>query len=120
MKHVFPVAVLLTALLAATAAAENWPQWRGPNNDGVSSETNLPTEWSESKNIVWKLPLPGQAGATPIIWNDRIFVSSADDKDLVLMCIGADGKLIWKKKLSEVGKSPRGGEGNAASPTPRN
>jgi len=44
----------------APAAETNWPQWRGPGSQGVSTERNLPLEWSENKNIVWKTPIPGQ------------------------------------------------------------
>jgi hypothetical protein len=53
------------------AAAENWPQWRGPKNDGVSAEKNLPTEWGREKNIAWRLAMPGSAGSTPAVWDDR-------------------------------------------------
>ena len=49
----------LCCLLAKPAFADNWPQWRGPKNDGISSEKGLPTEWSETKNVVWKVKLPG-------------------------------------------------------------
>src|SRR5947199_3286389 len=85
---------------APAAKAENWPQWRGPTDDGISKETNLPAEWGESKNILWKLKLPGQSGATPAIWNDRIFLTSQEGDDVVLMCIGTDGKERWKRKLA--------------------
>ena len=52
--------------------AENWPQWRGAQNDGVSHETSLPTHWSKTENVAWRLPLPGPAGATPVVWQDPI------------------------------------------------
>ena len=47
--------------------AENWPQWRGPNGDGTSSEKGLPAEWSREKNVAWRLALPGPAGSTPAV-----------------------------------------------------
>ena len=50
-----------TGCLPLVAHADNWPQWRGPKNDGISNEKNIPTEWNESKNVAWKLPLPGPA-----------------------------------------------------------
>ncbi|HET9942795.1 MAG TPA: pyrrolo-quinoline quinone, partial [Terriglobia bacterium] len=59
-------------LLATTATAENWPQWRGPSSHGISSEKNLPTTWSDSKNVAWKVPLAGLGTSSPIVWNDRI------------------------------------------------
>ena len=93
MKHLL-AAVLFLVTLSVTAHAENWPQWRGPTNDGISKETKLPSEWSDTKNVAWKLPMPGQGGSTPIIWGDRIFLTSQDGKDLVLMCVSADGKEL--------------------------
>src|SRR5262245_50627161 len=82
---------------AASGQAENWPQWRGIKNDGISPEANLPTTWSRDKNLAWRLPLPGPAGSTPIVWNDKIFLTSADKSDLVLMCIRTDGKELWRQ-----------------------
>ena len=105
----------------AEARAENWPQWRGPNNDGVSNETNLPAEWTATKNLAWKLPLPGAGGSTPAVWGDRIFLTSQDGGDLVLLCIDTKGKQIWKRKLG-TGRARYGAftrdEGNQASPSP--
>ena len=77
------IAVLVTsslALLHATAdeAAEKyWPQWRGPYATGVSRTADPPVEWSETKNIRWKVELPGRGSGTPVIWGDRIFVLTA-------------------------------------------
>ncbi|MGH9659703.1 MAG: PQQ-binding-like beta-propeller repeat protein [Bryobacteraceae bacterium] len=57
-------------------AAANWPQWRGPTADGISGETTVPVEWSATSNIAWKAPLRGLGTSTPIVWDDRIFVTS--------------------------------------------
>src|SRR5271167_258196 len=111
-------ALFLILAAAGLAAADNWPQWRGPNNDGVSKETGLPTEWSESKNIAWTLKMPGKSGATPAVWGDYIFLTSADGNDIVLMCVSSDGKELWKSKLGTGDKVFRNGEGNNASPSP--
>src|ERR1051325_4056032 len=97
MRHrsslgLFAVAVMLCLLACSCACAENWPQWRGPTNDGVCTEKNLPAEWSTSKNVVWKLDMPGIGSSTPAVWGKKIFVTSADGNDLVLLCIGTDGK----------------------------
>jgi hypothetical protein len=86
------------------AKADNWPQWRGPKNDGHSAEKNIPTEWGPEKNVVWKLKMPGIGSSTPCVWGDKIFVTSPDGDDVVLMCVGTDGKEKWKKKLSATGK----------------
>jgi outer membrane protein assembly factor BamB len=57
-------------------AAQNWPQWRGPSSLGVSSETDLPTTWSANENIAWRAPLAGLGTSSPIVWADRVFVTS--------------------------------------------
>jgi outer membrane protein assembly factor BamB len=62
--------------ISSAQAGENWPQWRGPSGNGTSDSTNLPTTWSLEKGIVWKAPLPSWSGGTPVIWGDRIFVTS--------------------------------------------
>lgn len=100
--------------------AENWPQWRGPRSNGISAEKNLPAEWDKDTNVAWRLPLPGSAGATPCIWEDSIFLTSATEEgQLLLMCIGTDGKERWRKTIVESGnKRVRDDEGNMASPSP--
>ncbi|HUY34953.1 MAG TPA: PQQ-binding-like beta-propeller repeat protein [Pirellulales bacterium] len=101
-----------------SARAENWPQWRGPNHDGISHETNLPTTWSKTENVAWRLPLPGPAGATPIVWGDRIFLTSAKGSDLLLLCVSTEGKPLWEAKVGSGDRTVRDGEGNTASPSP--
>lgn len=56
--------------------AENWPQWRGPGANGVSTEKNLPVEWSPEKNVVWKVPIPGRGRSSPVVWGDLVFVTT--------------------------------------------
>jgi len=84
----------------------------------VSKETNLPTRWNETQNIAWTLPLPGMAGSTPIVWGDRIFLTSEDGSDLVLLCLNTKGKEVWKRKLGSGKFRARGDEGNLASSSP--
>jgi outer membrane protein assembly factor BamB len=104
--------------LAGFARADNWPQWRGPDNDGVSKETNLPTRWSASENVAWSLPMPGMAGSTPIVWGERIFLTSEDGNDLVLLCVSSQGKELWKRKLGAGRFRARSDEGNFTSASP--
>jgi outer membrane protein assembly factor BamB len=66
--------VIVTA--TASTTAENWPQWRGPGGLGVSAEKQLPTEWAPDKNVVWKVELPGSGHSSPVVWGDRIFLTS--------------------------------------------
>ncbi|MGE3809628.1 MAG: PQQ-binding-like beta-propeller repeat protein [Gemmataceae bacterium] len=109
---------LAFVLLAAPAWAENWPQWRGPAGNNISTETNLPTEFGPVKNLAWKAPLPGMGGSTPIIWDKRLFITAEDGEDLVLLCFDLDGKELWKSKISSGKKRFRNDEGNQASPSP--
>jgi outer membrane protein assembly factor BamB len=108
----------LLAPAAGLAAGSNWPQWRGPENDGISKEAGLATEWSESKNVAWKLKMPGMAGSTPAVWGERIFLTSEEGDDLVLMAIDTAGKELWKTKLASGRQRFMRGEGNNASPSP--
>ena len=62
---------------AAVGPDANWPQWRGPHGLAVSSETGLPTEWTPSANIVWKTEIPGRGHSSPIVWGDRIFLTTS-------------------------------------------
>jgi len=70
------IVVTLAVVLSAGLAAENWPQWRGPGGQGISTEKHLPTEWGPDRNIAWKVELP-HGYSSPIVWNDRIFLTSA-------------------------------------------
>lgn len=75
-------AVTMAALVvvppgAQDAAERNWAQWRGPSGIGVSTTAHPPLEWSETKNIRWKVEIPGRGSASPVVWNDRVFVLTA-------------------------------------------
>jgi len=76
---------LVPVLEAGQAPSDrNWPQWRGPQGTGVSRPANPPVEWSDTKNIRWKVELPGRGSGTPVIWGDRVYVTSA-------VPVGVDG-----------------------------
>lgn len=68
---------VLQAISSARAADENWPQWRGPLGTGAVPDSDPPTEWSETKNLRWKVPVPGKGHSTPIVWGDQIFLTTA-------------------------------------------
>jgi len=71
-------AIVTNGLGAASPEAErNWPQWRGPNATGVSLQANPPLEWSETKNVKWKVEVPGRGSSSPIVWGDRLYLLSA-------------------------------------------
>ena len=99
-------------------SVQQWPQWRGANLDNTSSETNLPVEFSKDENLVWRFELPGPGGASPVVWDDTVFVTSVVDQDSIwLHCIGNDGSELWRRQLKGTNQPSRDG-GNAASPSP--
>jgi outer membrane protein assembly factor BamB len=97
----FPFFALLSLVLfAGTVGAENWPGWRGPRGDGTSHEKGLPLTWNETKNIRWKTSLPGKGHSSPIVWGERVFVTTCleDKGERVLMCLDRrDGKILWQR-----------------------
>ncbi|MFV0446117.1 MAG: PQQ-binding-like beta-propeller repeat protein [Planctomycetaceae bacterium] len=120
-KWLFVVAVLGCAGPAAVQA-ENWPEWRGPHGNGISDETDIATKWSPMENVVWRTPLPGPGGSTPVVWGGHIFLTSAtsadEGADLVLLCLGTDGKVRWRQTIGSGNQKARAEEGNSASPSP--
>jgi outer membrane protein assembly factor BamB len=67
----------------ASMKGSNWAGWRGPDGQGVSDEKNLPTEWSETKNVKWKTPIPGRGFSCPVIWGNRVFLTTAIEGDVI-------------------------------------
>lgn len=110
--------LLLLALGLGAAQAENWPQWRGPNNDGVSHEKGVPTEWGAEKNVAWKLAMPGEGCSTPAVWGDRLFLTAQSGKRVVLWCVSTAGKKLWEKDLGAATRWARSDEGNGATASP--
>ena len=106
-----PALVLAAALVATGVGTEpramaggNWPQWRGPLHTGEATLGNPPVEWSEDKNVRWKVEVPGLGKSTPVVWNDLVFVTTAvptgaplNLEYVVQAHNRADGKLRWRK-----------------------
>jgi outer membrane protein assembly factor BamB len=111
---------IVAVAAAVTLSAENWPQWRGPSLNGVSSEKGLPIKWSPTENIAWKLAMPGRSGSTPIIWGETIFlnVGTADATgDLELWSLDRNtGKVLWKGPIAGGNHIER--KQNMSSPSP--
>lgn len=99
--------VLALLVVCSIASADNWPAWRGPTGQGHSEEKNLPTEWSATKNVRWKVDLKHQGNSTPVVWGDSIFLTQANKGGTVrsLLCLSrADGKLKWQKDVTYTKK----------------
>ena len=133
MKRSLLALAFLPALLVG---GDNWPHWRGPNHDGTASASGLPVSWSTTENVAWRTKLPSWAAATPIIWGDIVFVTSAEAgsslnrpnsrlfeggnaarDQLYLIAINRQtGKVRWQQS---IGRGNRiGNKQNMASPSP--
>lgn len=121
MIRIFLVLVLLMSIPLAKAA-ENWPQFRGPDGDGHSDARGLPLQWSESQNVVWKTAIHDRGWSSPVIYGKQIWLTSAtkDGKQLFVICIDRDtGKIIRDWKLFDVAEPQFAHAFNThASPTP--
>ncbi|MDX1981675.1 MAG: PQQ-binding-like beta-propeller repeat protein [Bryobacteraceae bacterium] len=112
----------LLALLAAGAslcgAAEIWPQFRGPNSGGVSEGKSAPTEFSPSKNVVWKTALPA-GKSSPVFTSSRIFVTGHEEGKLLTLCLDrATGRILWRREVPQARQERRHKLNDAAAPTP--
>ncbi|MGH7959236.1 MAG: PQQ-binding-like beta-propeller repeat protein, partial [Opitutaceae bacterium] len=109
------VVFLLGALLPAEAAAQEWTRFRGPNGTGISTSKGIPTSWTE-QDFHWRVEVPGQSHAQPVIWGDKLFVTTAIDaeKERALLCYNKnDGKERWRKSYPMPPHRP--GNRNASS-----
>jgi outer membrane protein assembly factor BamB len=82
-------------------SADHWPEWRGPRGDGISTATDLPTHWSRTSGVHWKIDLPEPGNSTPVVWEDRIFLTqprSPGERSL-MCCDRTTGKLLWEYRV---------------------
>ena len=88
------------------SAENDWPWWRGPSRNGIASETPVPTQLSETDNVVWKVPVPGRGHSSPTVVGNRIFLTTADDQAQIHFVLAFDrktGKQLWKKEVNTGG-----------------
>lgn len=116
------IAVLcLNSLGSLTLHAANWPQWRGPNGDGISPETNVPVKWSAAENIAWRTPIPGESHSSPVVWEDTVFVTTAlpDTQARLLLRLDArTGNILWQRTVVNAAPEYMHRENSLASSTP--
>ena len=107
-KFFTPIACLLWFHTFGNAAlADSWPAWRGPLGTGISHERNLPVRWSSTNNVKWRVPLPEPGNSTPVVWENRIFVTQAIGERRMLLCLErSDGKLLWQSGVPTQDKEP--------------
>jgi len=111
---------LLCSVASSTASAwENWPQWRGPNSDGVAQGSGYPVEWSTSKNVRWKFSLPGRGASSPVVWGDLIIVTCGADEQNVVLGIDRKGnkkfQTIVNKEIAGKNKKASGSNPSAVT-----
>lgn len=103
--HCTRVVVVLLALalaLVAPARAENWPRFRGPNGSGLSDSSTVPVKWTE-KDYRWKVELPGIGHSAPVVWGDKLFITSGEEKTgaRIVVCLNrTDGRTLWSRDFS--------------------
>ena len=129
MKLLATACLVIGTLMATVIAAANpdaekyWPQWRGPHATGVAVNGNPPVEWSETKNIRWKVEIPGRGSSSPVVWGDRLFVLTAvpagvetaashtprgsiqpraPHRFMVLAIDRRTGKTVWERTANEA------------------
>jgi outer membrane protein assembly factor BamB len=113
------LSLAMRTALADSAADRFWPQWRGPLATGFAPQADPPVTWSETNNVRWKIPIPGEGNATPIVWDNRIFILSAigtgkkpsapvaanapdEIYQWVVLCLDrTEGKVLWQKTAHE-------------------
>ena len=94
--------VVLFFFVAGLVRAENWPGWRGPSGDGVSAGEGIPTKWSSTENIAWKIAVPGEGHSSPIVWGDKVFLTSSltEKNKRILLCIDRlSGQTVWQRDV---------------------
>ncbi len=94
----------LVSSLTLSASGKNWPQWRGPESTGISVEKNLPSEWSATKNIKWKVPVEGKGHSSPIVWGNKVFITTGIEGEVIPNVQQPQRKEIY----GESGKHPDG------------
>jgi outer membrane protein assembly factor BamB len=117
MRLVLAATVALLACGPLALHATNWPQWRGPALNGSSPDTGIPMTWDPRTNVAWSLMLPDFSGATPIVWDDTVFLNVADGGDLALWAVNRrTGKRRWTQSLGTGNRRAR--KQNMSSPSP--
>jgi outer membrane protein assembly factor BamB len=115
------LAAIALVCLPALARSEEWPRFRGPTGQGVSAEKNLPKRWSRNENIVWKADIPGDGWSSPIVWGDRVFVTTAteDGQSCRILAVSrANGKALWNVEVCRQKKTHKIDKNSYATPTP--
>src|SRR5262249_19484829 len=133
--HLLPVVAFLVVALIGKAeerdntpapalpqvAVDDWPWWRGPALDGKSRDRQAATRWSTTDNVVWKTPVPGRGHSSPVLWGDRVFLTTAEEDTQTQSVLAFDrksGKQLWQTPAGKGGFPRKYGKNTHASATP--
>lgn len=115
------LAALAIGLALVSARAENWPSFRGPTRQGICMEPDAPLQWSADSNIAWKVAIPGYGWSSPIVWEDRVFVTSSSENDTQCRVICVErksGRILWNKAVFDHVPKRKESKNSYATPTP--
>ena len=119
MRNLTVLCVTLIGLVCVSQAA-NWPEWRGPQGNGVAEAGDYPVEFSPTKNVLWKARLPGRGNSTPVVWDDHIFITCGIGRGQAgrdgVLCFDWKGKLRWQRELGPQ-RPGRNRNGSGSSPS---
>lgn len=113
--------IALTLCFLSVGWAENWPGFRGPTRQGVSSEGDLPLHWTQGRNVLWKTPTTGSAWSSPIVWGGRIFLTTAANGGSSCHVLSLDartGRVLWDEHVFDQQTLTKRRQNSYASPTP--
>jgi outer membrane protein assembly factor BamB len=97
----YSAAGLVCLLWSVAARADNWPNWRGPNANGVAASGDFPIKWSASENVLWSIDLPSHGASTPIVWQDRIYLTLSQDGRNLARCYNWQGEQQWQVDVGQ-------------------
>ena len=113
--------ILMSIAAATSLIAGNWPGWRGPTVNGISTDKNLPVKWSTNENVRWRVPLPERGNSSPIVWGDRVFVTQAvgaENRRAIICFDRATGKQLWQSGVTYTEREPTQNANPYCSATP--
>ncbi|MGE4182950.1 MAG: PQQ-binding-like beta-propeller repeat protein, partial [Limisphaerales bacterium] len=115
------LSIAIAGLFGSPARGENWPRFRGPTGQGISTETNIPHAWSATQGIRWRTAIPGLGWSSPIVWDDLVFVTTVSEGNTQCRILALDrrtGQIAWNTLVHEIVPLRKEQKNSYASPTP--
>ena len=118
-RHVIPTISFLLVLAAASMAGNppEWPSWRGPGGTGSIGTGKYPIQW-DATNVLWKVPLPGKGGSTPIVQDQRIYLTGPSEGQDAVLAFDFSGRRLWQTKLGVESQPTHRTLGSSANASP--